>query len=89
MAGLVTLVMSDQTLTGDPAMHAITVVQKLWRRSIPSLHLKRLNTLTDIVGSALRGGRPQDPAPRLQAPTVGRAAASKIAMRRYSLLIGK
>ena len=70
-------------------MHAITGLQKLLRRSIPSLHLKRLNTLTDIVGSALRGGRPQDPAPRLQAPTVRRAAASKIAMRRYSLLIGK
>ena len=69
-------------------MHAITGLQKLLRRSIPSLHLKRLSTLTDIVGRALRGGRPQDPAPRLQAPTVGRAAASKIAMRRYSRLIG-
>ena len=44
-------------------MHAITGLQKLLRRSIPSLQLKRLNTLTDIVGSALRGGRPQDPAP--------------------------
>jgi hypothetical protein len=38
-------------------MHASAVLQKLLRRSIPSIHLKRLSALTAIVGSALRGGR--------------------------------
>lgn len=38
-------------------MRAIAVLQKLFRRSIPSVHLKRLITLTDVVGGAVRGGR--------------------------------
>lgn len=38
-------------------MHATAVLQKLLRRSIPSLHLKRLTTLAAVVGSALHGGR--------------------------------
>lgn len=38
-------------------MHATAVLQKLLRRSIPSLHLKRLTTLVAVVGSALQGGR--------------------------------
>lgn len=38
-------------------MHATAVLQKLLRRSIPSLHLKRLTTLVEVVDGALRGGR--------------------------------
>lgn len=38
-------------------MHAIAVLQKLICRSIPSLHLKRLRTVTAVVGSALHGRR--------------------------------
>ncbi|SER24423.1 hypothetical protein SAMN04488038_1272 [Solimonas aquatica] len=41
-------------------MHATAVLQKLLRRSIPSIHLKRLNGLNGLValvGSALHGGR--------------------------------
>lgn len=38
-------------------MHATAVLQKLLRRSIPSIHLKRLNSLVAMVGSALSGGR--------------------------------
>jgi len=38
-------------------MHAVGVLQKLLRRSIPSLHSKRLAALTAVVASALRGGR--------------------------------
>ncbi|AXQ28042.1 hypothetical protein D0B54_04855 [Solimonas sp. K1W22B-7] len=38
-------------------MHATAVLQKLLRRSIPGLHLKRLTTLVAMVGSALQGGR--------------------------------
>ncbi|HEX9742915.1 MAG TPA: IS4 family transposase [Nitrospiraceae bacterium] len=57
MARLVTLVMGDETLTGDHAMHATAVLQKLLRRSIPSIHSKRLATVTAIVGSAVRGQR--------------------------------
>jgi len=38
-------------------MHATAVLQKLLRRSIPSIHLKRLTAVTAVVGSALCGGR--------------------------------
>jgi hypothetical protein len=38
-------------------MHAVAVLQKLLRRSIPSIHLKRLDSLVALVGSALCGGR--------------------------------
>ncbi|MBL6751836.1 MAG: IS4 family transposase [Nevskia sp.] len=38
-------------------MHATAVLQKLRRRSIPSIHLKRLNSLVAMVASALSGGR--------------------------------
>lgn len=38
-------------------MHATAVLQKLLRRSIPSIHLKRLNSLVALVGSALSGRR--------------------------------
>jgi hypothetical protein len=38
-------------------MHATAVLQKLLRRSIPSIHLKRLNSLVAMVTSALSGGR--------------------------------
>lgn len=38
-------------------MHATAVLQKLLRRSIPSVHFKRLVAVTAIVGSALCGGR--------------------------------
>lgn len=38
-------------------MHATAVLQKLLRRSIPSLHHKRLTVLTAVVGSALSGTR--------------------------------
>jgi hypothetical protein len=38
-------------------MHATAVLQKLLRRSIPSLHSKRLAAITAVVASALRGGR--------------------------------
>jgi len=38
-------------------MHATAVLQKLLRRSIPSLHAKRLTAITAVVASALRGGR--------------------------------
>ena len=37
-------------------MHATAVLQKLLRRSIPSIHLKRLNALVAMVASALSGG---------------------------------
>jgi len=38
-------------------MHATAVLQKLLRRSIPSIHLKRLDSLVAMVASALSGGR--------------------------------
>ena len=38
-------------------MHATAVLQRLLRRSIPSVHLKRLTAVTAIVGSALYGRR--------------------------------
>lgn len=38
-------------------MRAIAVLQKLIRRSIPSIHLKRLTTLVAVVGGAMHGGR--------------------------------
>lgn len=38
-------------------MRATAVLQKLLRRSIPSLHLKRLSAITAVVGGALAGGR--------------------------------
>lgn len=38
-------------------MRAVAVLQKLLRRSIPSLHSKRLTTIVAVVASALRGGR--------------------------------
>jgi hypothetical protein len=57
MARLVSLVMGRKTLIGDHAMHATAVLQKLLRRSIPSIHLKRLAAVTAIVGSALCGRR--------------------------------
>lgn len=38
-------------------MRAIKVLQKLLRRSIPSIHLKRLNALVDVVDSCVVGGR--------------------------------
>lgn len=38
-------------------MRAVAVLQKLLRRSIPSLHSKRLAAITAVVDSALRGGR--------------------------------
>jgi len=74
MAGLVSLAMGDQALAGDPAMRALAVLQKRLRRSIPSVHLKRLNALVDVVGSAVYGGR-------LTLPALGRHLESRSAVR--------
>lgn len=38
-------------------MRAVAVLQKLLRRSIPSVHSKRLAAITAVVASALSGGR--------------------------------
>lgn len=38
-------------------MRAVEVLQKLLRRSIPSMHRRRLASLTAVMGSALHGGR--------------------------------
>ena len=38
-------------------MRALAVLQKRLRCSIPSVHLKRLNAVVDVVGSAVYGGR--------------------------------
>ncbi len=55
-------------------MRAVAVLQKLLRRSIPSIHLKRLTTLTAVVGSALHGGR-------LTLSALARALDSRCAVR--------
>lgn len=55
-------------------MHATAVLQKLLRRSIPSLHFKRLTVLMAIVGSALHGGR-------LTLSALGRSLDSRSAVR--------
>lgn len=57
MARLVSLLLGDQTRNRDRAMQAIAVLQKLVRRSIPSIHARRLASLMAAVDSALRGGR--------------------------------
>lgn len=55
-------------------MRATAVLQKLLRRSIPSIHLKRLNSLVALVDSALRGGR-------LTLSALARSLDSSCAMR--------
>jgi len=55
-------------------MLATAVLQKLLRRSIPSLHLKRLATLVAVVGAALQGGR-------LTLSALGRGLDAKCAVR--------
>lgn len=55
-------------------MRAIAVLQKLLRRSIPSIHAKRLTVLTAVIGSALQGGR-------LTLSALGRALCGESSVR--------
>lgn len=55
-------------------MHATAVLQKLLRRSIPSIHSKRLSTVIAIVGSAVRGQR-------LTLSALGRGLDTRCAVR--------
>lgn len=74
MARLVSLLLGDQTRNRDRAMQAIAVLQKLVRRSIPSIHAKRLASLMAAVDSALRGGR-------LTVSSLGRSLDSRCLVR--------